>query len=75
VNLVITDIEMPFMDGFATIKALRKVKSNLKIVVATGSKQEKAVDGHGLKTDAFIYKPFTTDQLLKTVHEVLSRKN
>ena len=74
VNLVITDIEMPFMDGFAVINALRKIKPNLKIIVATGSKQEKAVDGRGLHTDAFIYKPFTTEKLLTTVHEVFARK-
>jgi two-component system cell cycle sensor histidine kinase/response regulator CckA len=74
VSLVITDIEMPFMDGFATIKALRKIKSNLKIIIATGSKQEKAVDGHGLKTNAFLSKPFTTEKLLTTVHEILAQK-
>jgi two-component system, cell cycle sensor histidine kinase and response regulator CckA len=74
VSLVITDIEMPFMDGFATINALRKIKPNLKIIVATGSKQEKAVNGRGLHTDAFIYKPFTTEKLLTTVHEVLKQK-
>ncbi|HSY74841.1 MAG TPA: ATP-binding protein, partial [Dongiaceae bacterium] len=74
VSIVITDIEMPFMDGFATINALRKIKPNIKIVVATGSKQEKAVDGRGLHTDAFIYKPFTTEKLLTTVHEVLAQK-
>jgi len=75
VSLVITDIEMPFMDGFATIKALQKVKSNLKIIVATGSKHEKTMAGRGLKTDAFIYKPFTTEKLLETVHDVLAQKN
>ena len=74
VSLVITDIEMPFMDGFATINALRKIKPGLKIVVATGSKQEKAVTNRGLNTDGFIYKPFTTEKLLTTVHEVLAQK-
>jgi len=74
VSLVITDIEMPFMDGFATIKALNKFKSSLRIIVATGSKQENSLAGCGLKTDAFIYKPFTTEKLLNTVHEVLADK-
>ena len=74
VSLVITDVEMPFMDGFATIKALRKIKPDLKIVIATGSKQEKAVTSRGIQTDGFIYKPFTTEKLLTTVHEVLARK-
>jgi two-component system cell cycle sensor histidine kinase/response regulator CckA len=74
VSLVITDVEMPFMDGFATIKALRKIKPDLKIVIATGSKQEKAVTDRGIKTDGFIYKPFTTETLLTTVHEVLTGK-
>jgi two-component system cell cycle sensor histidine kinase/response regulator CckA len=74
VTLVITDIEMPFMDGFAVINALRKIKPDIKIIVATGSKQEKAVNSRGLDTNAFINKPFTTEQLLTTVHEVLSQK-
>ncbi len=74
VSLVITDVEMPFMDGFATIKALRKIKPDIKIVIATGSKQEKAVTSRGIQTDGFIYKPFTTEKLLTTVHEVLTRK-
>jgi two-component system cell cycle sensor histidine kinase/response regulator CckA len=74
VSLVITDIEMPFMDGFATINALRKIKHSLKIIVATGSKQENAVNNRGLNTDGFLLKPFTTEKLLAIVHEVLARK-
>ena len=74
VSLAITDIEMPFMDGFATINALRKIKPNLKIIIATGSKQEKAVNNRGLNADGFICKPFTTEKLLTTVHDVLKQK-
>ena len=75
VSLVITDFEMPFMDGFATVNALRKIKPGIKIIVATGSKSEKAVQNRGLVSGAFIHKPFSTEQLLTTVHEVLAQKN
>ena len=74
VGLVITDFEMPFMDGFAIINALRKIKSDLKIIVATGSKSEKAVQSRGLNADAFVHKPFSTEKLLTTVHEILAQK-
>ncbi|MGH7951191.1 MAG: response regulator, partial [Limisphaerales bacterium] len=73
VNLVITDLEMPFMDGCATIGALRKIAPGVKIIIASGSEQENVVtEKHGIKTDAFIEKPFTTEKLLTTVHRILA---
>jgi PAS domain S-box-containing protein len=74
VDLVITDLAMPFMDGRAMIAALRKIRPDLKIIIASGSDKEIEEAKRTVKVEAFVAKPFTNDELLEAVHEVLSRK-
>jgi len=71
--LVITDFAMPLMDGRMTIGALRKTRSDIKIIVASGSEKEMDEAWYHTKVGAYITKPFTTETLLKTVHDVLGR--
>jgi PAS domain S-box-containing protein len=74
IQLVITDVAMPFMDGVATVGALRKIRPDIPIIVASGSEQEKEDDAwRQLKPRAFLRKPFTAETLLRTVHEVLTK--
>lgn len=75
IALVLTDMAMPFMDGAATIRALRKISPKLKVIAASG------LDSPGQKTNiealavnAFLTKPFTADELLRTVAKVLNGK-
>ena len=74
VNLVITDLAMPFMNGFETIAALRKIRPEIKIIIASGSDKEVEEAKNRIVTNSFVAKPFTNDELIETVHEVLSRK-
>ncbi len=75
VQLVILDKSMPFMDGAATLSALRKIKPHVKIIVASGHERGKGTDtDRTFNADAFIQKPFTHERLLATVHEVLAQK-
>jgi len=76
IKLVLTDFGMPFMDGYATSLALKKINPQLKIIMASGS--ERTADTETLRrksnVDAFTPKPYTVDKLLTVVHEVLQRK-
>jgi two-component system cell cycle sensor histidine kinase/response regulator CckA len=76
IKLALTDTSMPFMDGRATCLALRKLNPKLRIIVASGASEHKDEDDTALRSrvDAFIQKPYTVDNLLTTVHEVLNRK-
>ena len=74
VHLVITDLDMPFMDGRAVIAALRKIRRDLKIIAASGTEKEKENSLRDVKADAFISKPFTSESLLETVYKVLVAK-
>jgi CheY-like chemotaxis protein len=72
VHLVITDLAMPFMDGRAAIQALRKIRSDVKVIVASGSDKEVEDLRKQIRTDAFLPKPFTNENLLTIVHQVLA---
>jgi PAS domain S-box-containing protein len=74
VNLVITDLDMPFMNGQTIIESLRKIIPQLKTIIVSGS--EKALENarQELNVDAFVVKPFTNEALIKTVHSVLAER-
>lgn len=71
IDLVITDMAMPFMDGAATVRALRRLNPELKIIAASGLTDQQQDDIKDLKTDAFLTKPFTAEKLLSTIADVL----
>jgi two-component system cell cycle sensor histidine kinase/response regulator CckA len=77
IQLVVTDTDMPFMDGEATSIALKKINPKLKIIMASGSvpgKHEKESPANSDIISAFVPKPYTVDRLLTVVHEVLAQK-
>lgn len=77
IQLVVTDTDMPFMDGEATSLALKKINPHLKIIMASGSAPGKHDKESLTKSDiisAFVPKPYTVDRLLTVVHEVLGKK-
>jgi len=70
---VLTDMLMPHMDGPATIRVLKKLDPNVRIIAASGLfDADKVKDATGLDKIAFLMKPYTAESLLKTVHQVLS---
>jgi two-component system, cell cycle sensor histidine kinase and response regulator CckA len=76
VKLVITDMMMPYMDGPATIRALRKLDPKVKIIATSGLKAEdKISDAAQLGVKTFLPKPYTAEKLLKTVAAVLNEEN
>ncbi len=74
VDLVITDINMPIMDGFALIAELRKEASYRYIPIValtTESTTEKKMMGRDAGATAWIVKPFTPEKLIEVVNRVL----
>jgi CheY-like chemotaxis protein len=66
VHCVITDMMMPFMDGPATIRALRKLAPDLKIIATSGLKADgKAAEAAQLGVATFLQN--TAEALLKTL--------
>jgi PAS domain S-box-containing protein len=72
VKLVVTDMAMPIMDGEATIRALKRISPDIKIIATSG--QHDAISdasAQRLGVTRSLSKPFTAEQLLKVVGEVL----
>jgi two-component system chemotaxis response regulator CheY len=75
VNLVITDVNMPNMDGIALIRELRALSSykfTPLLMLTTESSPEKKQEGKAAGATGWIVKPFNPEQLLNTVKKVLS---
>ncbi len=74
VNLVLTDVNMPNMDGITLIKELRGLpnyKFTPMLMLTTESAPEKKQAGKAAGATGWIVKPFNPDQLLATIKKVL----
>jgi CheY-like chemotaxis protein len=71
VQLVITDVVMPDMDGLELIRFIRKTSSQTKIIAISGAGREgpdlylNIAEQFG--ADAILMKPFTSEQLIEKV--------
>lgn len=72
-DLMILDIMMPIMDGFETMKLVRKV-SDIPIILLTakGAVQDKVV-GLSIGADDYLVKPFEEAELMARVKALLRR--
>jgi hypothetical protein len=72
ISLVITDMMMPVMGGQQTIRMLRGLNPNVKIIGSSGLMSDDRVDSLKVdQADGYITKPYTAQTLLKAVNEVL----
>ena len=74
-DLIITDINMPNMDGIDLVSELRKIPQYSKtpiLVLTTERSDEMKAKGKVAGATGWIVKPFVPDQLLKAVNIVLS---
>jgi two-component system chemotaxis response regulator CheY len=74
VNMVITDLNMPRMDGIELIREVRKDPANRFvpiIMLTTESQETKKQEGKSAGASGWIVKPFSPEQLLAVVKMVL----
>ena len=74
VDLVVTDVNMPNMDGITLIKQLRTLPSykfTPMLLLTTESSTDSKQKGKAAGATGWIVKPFNPDQLLATVKKVL----
>lgn len=73
-DLIITDVNMPVMDGITFIKNLRgeaNYRFTPMLMLTTESAGDKKAQGKAAGATGWIVKPFNPDQLLNTVKKVL----
>ena len=72
IDLVLTDLVMPLMDGLMLIRALRKLNPAQKIILSTGRDEDlESPEIRSLGVDACLMKPHSREKLLITLEETL----
>ena len=76
VDLIVTDIMMPEINGYELIKELRDANYNTPILIITAKEdiEDKRV-GFSLGADDYMVKPINIDELIMRVKSLLKRSN
>ena len=77
IDFILTDINMPNMDGLTMVAEIRKLptyEKNPILVLTTERGDDMKAKGKAAGATGWIVKPFVPDQLLKAVNIVLSKK-
>ncbi len=74
VSMVLTDVNMPNMDGITLIRELRKLPSykfTPMLMLTTESSMDKKTEGKSAGATGWLVKPFNPEQLLGTIKKVI----
>ncbi|MFW9895330.1 MAG: response regulator [Candidatus Thorarchaeota archaeon] len=78
IALILLDIMMPGRSGYSVLEEIKnseKYKDILVVLFTVKSFNEDVQKGKKLGADAYITKPFAGKELLKTIQEVLEKRN
>lgn len=75
INLVISDVNMPNMDGISFLKEMKKnpnYKFTPVIMLTTEGSEDKKNAGQAAGAKAWVVKPFKPEQMLQAVAKLIS---
>lgn len=75
VDLLLTDVMMPEMSGFALVRGMRDLCPGLPVVFMTGGAPDGLVNENSDSRCRLLTKPFDPPTLLRTVDHLLSIEN
>ena len=71
-RLVVTDVQMPGMDGWTLARHIKKRSPATPVVLITGSEKETVLrKAKGNSIDSVLFKPFTLEDLQQTLQGAL----
>ena len=73
VSLIVLDVNLPGMDGFAFLDRYRKTRSTPVLIVSARSADEDIITGLGYGADEFVTKPFSPRVLVARDRAMLRR--
>lgn len=77
-DIILSDIEMPKMDGFELVKHIRNIEklNNIPITMITSRTAEKHQNlAFQLGANAFLGKPYNEEELINTINMLLNKAN
>ena len=73
-DLILLDLDLPFLSGFEVLEALKKdpVSGKIPVVIVTGHAEEEVHERcRGIGIEGYLTKPFKSEHLLKTIAKAL----
>ena len=75
ISCMICDLTMPRMNGWDTIAAIRAIRHDLPIILASGYDESSAMAGvHSELPDFFLNKPYELDKLHEAIGHAMARR-
>lgn len=77
VEVILMDIEMPNMDGFETLDAIRKIPEckNVPVIFVTGDKTvDVVVKASQYNASGYVTKPFTKEELMIHINKAVQKR-
>lgn len=72
-DLIIMDVMMPKLDGFSSVKEIKKIKDIPVIMLSARGEEYDKLFGFELGIDDYVVKPFSPKELMARINAVLSR--
>lgn len=78
-NLIITDVDLPYVDGFELLKSIRNSSkySKLPVILISGKKTAEIdmIEGYNKGSDDYLIKPFSLEVLVAKIKSMLKNRN
>ena len=75
ITLVLTDINLPSLDGVDLIRAIKEMKPDMIFIASTGQEDEpRSKEIRELGVTNFLTKPYDVPKLLRAVRDALGRR-
>lgn len=74
-DLIIMDVMMPKLDGFSSVKEIKKIKDIPVIMLSARGEEYDKLFGFEMGIDDYVVKPFSPKELMARVNAVLQRKS
>ena len=70
IDMVITDISMPSMNGLEMVEVIREINPQVKVIYITGHSYEDLCDMQNQGQHQLIVKPISTKKLLSAIEKI-----
>jgi DNA-binding NtrC family response regulator len=75
IDVVVLDVKMPGMDGIETLRAIKKIRPLVEVIMLTGhANMEVAIEGKELGAFDYLMKPMDIDELLYKLQDAFKKK-
>ena len=72
-DIVIMDVMMPGLDGFSTVKEIRKTSDVPVIMLSARGEEYDRIHGFEVGVDDYVVKPFSPKELMMRIDVILRR--